>query len=111
MRQSWGELIHTYLHQAPQLVGLVLLLDCRRTPSREDQELLSWLSFRRLPTMAAVTKIDKLNRDKTKRKLSAVETELGIPAIGFSSITGTGKKELVASIHQLVNEHFEKQEN
>ena len=105
MRQNWGELIETYLNKSEHLIGLVLLLDCRREPTATDFQLLQWLSERRLPTLVAVTKIDKLSRDKGMRKVQQVEKELGVPTIGFSAVTGAGKNELVTAIHHLVHEH------
>jgi len=108
IRQSWGELIDTYLHKSENLVGLVLLLDCRREPTFEDHQLLTWLGERHLPAMVAVTKVDKLNRDKASRKIAQVEEDLGTPAIGFSSVTGAGKNELMASIHQLIKDSHER---
>lgn len=102
VRESWGELIETYLTQAESLKGLVLLLDCRREPTGEDLELIEWLARRELPTLMVVTKIDKLNRDKSNRKIHQVEKQLGLPAIGFSSLTGVGKRELMGAIFDLM---------
>jgi GTP-binding protein len=101
-RAGWGKLIEGFLHGSETLAGLVLLLDCRREPSGEDHQLLSWLHESRLPTLIVVTKADKLNRDKVHRKLRQVENELGLPSIAFSSVSGEGKNELLAAIGDLI---------
>ena len=101
-RASWGKLIEGFLHSSETLAGLVLLLDCRREPTGEDQQLLSWLNESRLPTLIVVTKTDKLNRDKVNRKLRQVESDLGLPSIAFSSVSGEGKNELLAAIGDLI---------
>ena len=101
-RASWGKLIEGYLHGSEPLVGLVLLLDCRREPSGEDHQLLSWLNESQLPTLIVVTKADKLSRDRVNRKLRQVESELGLPSIAFSSVSGEGKNELLAAIGDLI---------
>ncbi len=103
-RASWAKLIEGYLKTSEQLVGLVLLLDCRRDPNDDDLQMLEWLGESRLPTLIVVTKTDKLNRDKTARKLRQIETALGLPAIGFSSLSGTGKNELLAALGDLLND-------
>lgn len=108
MREEWGRLIEDYLTTSEELLGLVLLLDCRREPTEQDWELLGWLAERELPVLVAVTKSDKLNRDKLNRKLRQIENDLGVPAIGCSTVTGIGRKELLASIRGLVEEHFER---
>jgi GTP-binding protein len=108
VRQSWPKLIADYLTVSPTLIGLILLLDCRRDLTPEDRQLVEWLSHRKLPVLVVVTKTDKLNRDKTKRKVQQVETQLGVAAIAFSALTGTGRKELLGSINNLLSEHYER---
>lgn len=105
LRDEWGQLVDAYLSESDKLIGLVLLLDCRREPSAEDLELLEWLSGRSLPTMVAITKSDKLSRNKLIERIKLIENNLGAPAIPFSSVTGLGKRELLASVRSLVDEH------
>jgi len=106
MREQWSKLIEQYLTSAEQLIGLVLLLDSRRDLTEQDEMLMNWLAQRQLPVMVAVTKSDKLSRDKVTRKVREVEQSLGVAAIAFSTVTGAGRSELLASVRQLVNEHL-----
>jgi GTP-binding protein len=108
IRQSWPKLIADYLTGSPTLIGLILLLDCRRDPTPEDMQLVDWLSHRKLPVLAVITKTDKLNRDKTKRKVQQIETQLGVAAIASSALTGIGRKELMGSINNLLSEYNER---
>jgi GTP-binding protein EngB required for normal cell division len=71
-------------------------------------QLVEWLSHRKLPVLAVVTKTDKLNRDKTKRKVQQIETQLGVAAIASSALTGIGRKELMGSINNLLSEYNER---
>ncbi len=105
IRESWRRLLEGYLTESRFLIGLVLLLDCRRELTEDDEMLISWLQERSLPVLVVVTKTDKLNRDKVNRKVKAVRDQLGVEVIAFSSVTGAGKKELLRSIHDLVNEY------
>lgn len=102
-RASWAKLIEGYLKTSEQLAGLVFLLDCRREPNEDDFQMLDWLADNQLPTIVVVTKTDKLNRDKTRRKLMQVEAQLGLPTIEFSSLARVGKNELLAAIGDLVD--------
>ena len=70
-------------------------------------QLVAWLAERGLPVLAVVTKSDKLSRDKVNRKVTEVQSRLGVAAIAFSALTGVGKKELLGSIRNLVAEHIE----
>jgi GTP-binding protein len=103
MREEWRELIEDYLTGVENLVGLVLLMDCRRDPTDEDWQLIEWLADRQLPVLVALTKSDKLNRDKLNRKVKQVESELGVAVIPFSIVNGMGKRELTGSILELVD--------
>lgn len=100
---GWGKLIENYLTEGKELAGLVLLMDSRRDPTPEDLELLNWLAERQLPAMVVITKIDKVNRDQANRKVRQTESELGVPALPFSAVTGDGKPALVAAIRDLID--------
>lgn len=104
-RGRWARLIEEYLEQSTRLVGLIVLLDCRREPNEHDLQLLGWLAEKELPGIAIVTKADKLNRDKLNRKVKQIEAEFGLPAIPFSIVTGAGKKEIQDAVLNLVEKH------
>jgi GTP-binding protein len=104
---EWGKLVEQYLSSCDRLLGLVLLLDCRREPTAQDVELVNWLAQRELSVLLAVTKADKVNRDEMNKKIRQVETELGAPAMGFSAVTGFGKDALLRAILGLVKEQSE----
>lgn len=104
MRDEWGRLIEDYLENSKHLKGLALLLDSRRDPTAEDIQLLSWIADRKLAALAVVTKTDKLTRDKANRKVKQIQDRFNMTAIPFSTITGVGKKELLAAIDALMSE-------
>lgn len=106
-RERLSRLMEQYLTAAENLIGLILLLDCRRELTEQDEQLMEWLSGRQLPVIAAITKSDKLSRSKVVQKVKSVEQELGVEAVAFSIVSGAGKNELLASLRQLVSEHVE----
>jgi GTP-binding protein len=107
MRIEWGQLIEEYLTSCDNLIGLILLLDCRREPTAQDWELIGWLAERQLPVMVAITKSDKLNKDKLNRKVRELEEKLGGAVIPFSIVSGGGRKVLLSSLRELVDEHMQ----
>ncbi|HWR82876.1 MAG TPA: ribosome biogenesis GTP-binding protein YihA/YsxC [Candidatus Deferrimicrobium sp.] len=96
--RHWRVLIEGYLTQSTHLIGLILLLDCRRELTADDLQLVAWLSSRSLPVLAVVTKSDKLGRDRVGRRVAAVQAQLGTDAIAFSALTGVGRHELFDAI-------------
>ncbi|MBD3331476.1 YihA family ribosome biogenesis GTP-binding protein [candidate division GN15 bacterium] len=110
VRESWGELVEKYLETSPDLIGLVLLLDCRRDPTPEDLQLLDWLADRQIPALVAITKVDKISRNHIAKKEQQVEQELGLAAIPFSALKGTGKNELLNTVFNLVADQSQRTE-
>ncbi len=102
VKASWEKLIRDYLLTCRQLAGLMLLLDCRRDVTPADEKMLALLAERGLPTLAVLTKADKVNKETIRRKTADVEAQLGIAAIPFSVITGEGRKDVVASLLDLI---------
>ncbi len=88
------------------LIGLVLLLDCRRDPTEQDRQLTGWLAERGLPVLIVMTKTDKLTKDKTNKKSRQLQAEFGLEVMPFSIVSGIGKKELLNSTFSLVSEYL-----
>ena len=76
MRASWRPLIEAYLADRAPLRALVLLVDARRGAEDEEQELCEWLQEQGLPVLLALTKIDKLAKNKRKLAGFALQREL-----------------------------------
>ncbi len=92
-RASWKGLIEGYLEGRQALRAAVLLQDLRRDPSQDETLLLDWLAEREIPTLVALTKIDKLKPNKRAARLSTVGSGLPVQAdwvIPTSARTGTG---------------------
>ena len=102
VKMEWGILVRDYLTTVEHLVGLILLLDCRRETTVEDNELVAWLAERKLPVLVALTKADKLSRSRLNDKVRDIEKELGTTVIACSAVSGLGKKELVDAVRELV---------
>ena len=66
IKAQWAKCIDAYLRTRSTLKLLVLLLDCRRTPSEEDLELLLWAHTYNKPVIIILTKFDKLRAKERK---------------------------------------------
>jgi GTP-binding protein len=104
-RAQWRPLIESYLRGTPLLRGVVQLIDSRHEPSPEDYEMLDFLAELEVPTVVALTKIDKLRPRERESRVATLGAALGLEAeqvIPFSSATGTGRDELAGAIVSLV---------
>jgi GTP-binding protein len=96
-RASWQGMIETYLKKRASLRVVVSIIDAEVGPSREDHEVLGWLSDRSPRVLVAATKIDRLNKARRKPRLQALAKELELPQeliLPFSSVEKLGVDEL-----------------
>lgn len=105
VKARWQKLMQQYLTTAEDLIGLILLLDCRREITAQDNQLAAWLAERELPVLVVVTKADKLSRSRLEERLRRVENELGTDVVACSVVSGMGKRELTDAVRELVRRH------
>ena len=104
-RAEWKPLIDGYVRGSEQLRGIVQLLDARREPNADDLQLFDYLADLGIPTIVAVTKIDKLSKREAPEHLRAIGAAIGVEdsqIIPFSAITGEGRTELAEAIVSLI---------
>ena len=105
MRGAWRQLIEGYLRGSEQLRGIVQLIDSRHPPSPDDRRMLDFLAALGLPTIVALTKIDKLRQPEVPARAAEVARDLQLDdeqVIPFSAVTGAGRDELAAAIVALL---------
>lgn len=104
-RFAWQGLIGDYLKSASQLRGVVVLLDARRDPSPDDLDMLDHLATLEIPTLVAVTKVDKLRAAERAAQLARISDAIGVdPAqvVPCSTVTGEGRDEIAAALVALL---------
>jgi len=104
-KAQWRPLIESYLRRTTQLRGIVLLLDIRREPSDDDRAMLDFLAEMEVPTIVALTKMDKLTKTAALKQAADISRALALASeqvIPFSAHTGEGRIELLEAITELV---------
>jgi len=97
IKRQWKPMVENYLTSRKSLSLVVVIVDSRREPSKEDFDLIEWLNFYNIPLLVTVTKIDKLSQTQKAKQRSSVKKKLTInenQIILFSAIDGEGKEEL-----------------
>ncbi|HRE90914.1 MAG TPA: ribosome biogenesis GTP-binding protein YihA/YsxC [Myxococcota bacterium] len=104
--ERWGETIQGYLADRPQLCLSLILFDARRLPEQEEEELLLWFKQAGRPTLAVMTKSDKVGRSEVLGRRRKAAEILGLPSrdvLPFSSLDQSGKDELWSAILSAAN--------
>ncbi|MEN6623103.1 MAG: ribosome biogenesis GTP-binding protein YihA/YsxC [Smithella sp.] len=98
VKRDWGEMIETYLKTRQNLILVILILDIRRDPSKDDLSLKDWLENYRIPYLCILTKSDKLSNNQAINRQRIIEKNLqksaNIKTILFSALTQKGKNEI-----------------
>jgi GTP-binding protein len=92
MRAGWRPLIEAYLTGRATLAGVLLLIDIRRGPEEEELDFVPWLQSRDIPIVVALTKGDKLAKNKRPPEAAKARKLLGLrrDPIVVSTLDGEG---------------------
>jgi GTP-binding protein len=104
MRRHWRTLMESYFAGRRSLVGLVVVMDCRRPLTDGDRQMLEWAAAAGCPVHVLLTKADKLSRGKASAALHSVRRELGdaVSVQLFSAPKGTGLAEARRAIGEML---------
>jgi GTP-binding protein len=104
-RAEWKPLIEGYLRSSAELRGIVQLLDARHDPTEDDRQMLAFLASLAVPTLFALTKVDKLTSSQRNTRIAKLSEDLEAAPdqlIPFSAVTGEGRDELAEAVVALV---------
>lgn len=94
-REAWGKMIETYFTSRKELNAVLLIVDLRHPPTKDDVMMYDFLKHYDLPCIVIATKADKIPKGKWDKHVSVVRKDLdlakGDEIIMFSSETGMGK--------------------
>ena len=96
-QRRWANLIADYFAQERSFNLVVSLVDIRHDAQRLDREMLDFLQENELPFCVALTKADKLSRNKQQQQQSSLAKQFGLERdqlIITSAQTGLGIAEL-----------------
>lgn len=104
MKESWKPLIEAYLSHRKTLAGVLLLIDVRRGPEDEELDFVPWLAERGTPIVVALTKADKLAKNKRMLEVSRARKTLGLTRDPFavSILSGDGVEEVWRAMMSLL---------
>jgi len=104
-KAGWRPLIEGYLRGSPELRGIVQLLDVRREPSGEDLEMLDFLAELGVPTVIALTKVDKLATRARAERVGELARSLSLDpgqVIPFSAVSNEGRDDLASAVLDII---------
>ena len=106
-------MIEKYLKTRQQLEAVILLVDIRHAPTKDDVMMFDWITSNGLIPIIAATKLDKIKRSQKDKQIKLLKETLGvkeytkqtgqeIKIVPFSSVTKTGREELLDIIEGFI---------
>lgn len=96
-KQRWADLIGGYFEQKRSFNLVISLVDIRHEAQKLDLQMVDFLTEAELPFVVALTKADKITRNKQNQAAAALRSSFGLAQeqiIITSSETGLGIDEL-----------------
>ena len=102
-RESWRPLIEAYLASRDCLAGVLLLIDIRRGIQEEELDFVPWLEARKTPMIVAMTKCDKLPKNKRMLEITKARHALKLrrDPYAVSAQSGDGIEALWRAVRAL----------
>jgi GTP-binding protein len=93
-------MIQDYLETRADLLGLMILIDSRHEPTKDDQAMYEYAQYLNLPLLIVLTKVDKLKKNAANRAKQQLGRTLDLSADNvtvqtFSAVTGEGRTEVL----------------
>lgn len=113
-KASWQGFIRKYMESRENLQCVIVLIDSRHEPQKNDMEFIKWLGGKEIPFIIVFTKADKQSKLKTEQNVALFRKEMlknweeTPPFFITSAETGAGREELLTFIDN-VNQQFNKQ--
>lgn len=101
-RKKFGLMIEDYIVHRKNLKQVFLLIDFRHKPTNNDILMYNYLKYYKIPVTIVATKCDKVGITSHQKQRTAILNELdlvvGDDFIMFSSVSKTGKEEVLHKI-------------
>ncbi len=119
-KKTWGKIIETYLKNRKNLLEVILLVDLRHKPTKEDIEMYNWIKSYGFNGIVVATKHDKIPKTKYKKYIDVIKKTLNIEndslIVSTSTLNRYGKYDVWDIFNEIfeVNNfdiHFERQES
>ncbi|HAH18286.1 MAG TPA: ribosome biogenesis GTP-binding protein YsxC, partial [Eubacterium sp.] len=98
VKAKWGKMVENYLKKSECLKEVLLLIDIRHDPSKNDKDMYDWIVYNGYNPIIIATKADKIKRSQLQKQIKAIKEGLkvkpGTKIIPFSAVTKQGRDEI-----------------
>ena len=90
-REQFGTMIQDYLETRANLQGLIILVDARHEPTKNDVAMYNYALYLNIPILVVCTKIDKVKKSQQNQVLTMLKRKFdlnhdNVDVLTFSSV-------------------------
>jgi GTP-binding protein len=106
VRKQWQRLIESYLQERESLRNVVLIVDSRHGPTKQDRQLKEWLDYYERPVLIVASKVDKLKRGQIQKHLKIIRQDLALVTtpLAHSSLEKGRREEIWKNLNPWLEE-------
>lgn len=111
--EAWDKMLAHYMEKRAELKVMLLLLDIRRTPNKEDKQLIEWVAHHQKSLIIVLTKADKLKasqRAKQAKKIMECFDVENLHFLLYSTTKNIGRRELIHMVNEALRDELEPEE-
>lgn len=105
-KKRWAKLVEGYFNSDRKIKLILQVIDMRHPPSKDDMDMIRYLSSCKLPFLIVLTKSDKLKKMQKNKRKEEIKVELvdfmNLKLVPFSSVTSEGLEEIRSEIIKYV---------
>lgn len=109
--KQFGTMIDKYIENRNTLKGVIMVVDYRHKPTRDDITMYEYIKHYNLPVIIIATKEDKLKRNDLKKNEKMIKETLNLSDddmfVRFSSLKKVGIQEAWNHIYKLCDVNFD----
>lgn len=105
-KRRWEKIIENYINNRNQLCGIIMLVDIRHKPTRQDLIMYRWIVSMGKPHIIVATKADKIAKAHHQKHVKEIRQTLdlvpGVPVVPVSVTKKTGFIDVWNEIEKII---------
>ncbi len=93
-RAQFGDMIQDYLETRANLRGLIILIDGRHAPTKDDIAMYNYAQYLKLPLLLVCTKIDKVKKSQLSKVRANLQKAMDLTPLNVSVLTFSAVKKI-----------------
>lgn len=106
-KNKWGAIMERYLEDREELCTILLLVDIRHEPTKDDKIMYDWIKYFGYNCIVIATKADKISRGQYQKQVSIIKKKLELVSTDKIIVTSSSKKRGISELWDEIVSQYE----